>query len=153
VSYQHDELTWEPDEDLVVDSWRRDGHMFPALRWAIVLAQLGTRLKRLRRFGMVHVPLPVYDEPDEKFAQRYDIPAQLGENRYVMFDGGLAPTPWILGASERGCWRYDDAELERGSGDEMTRLRKLGDEESEQRALCTLKKNVEMRDQQECKTR
>jgi hypothetical protein len=140
VSYQHESLSWEPGEHLVVDDWRRTGRLFPPLRWGPVLAQLRTRLK-LKRFGLVHVPLPVYLDPDERFAQRYDIPARLGENRYAVFDGGLAPTPWILGDfHERGCWCYDDdAELEGGCGDDMVRLKQPGDEETERRALYALK--------------
>lgn len=103
--YEHRLLSWEPNE-LFIDH-DGGGFMYPSLRWPEVLSRFSNRLKRLRKFGMMrstswadcsHNHFCDYEgcgAYEEAFRQRYGIDARLEVGRYMHFDPGTCPTPWI----------------------------------------------------------
>ncbi|KAI8625498.1 hypothetical protein F5Y19DRAFT_450267 [Xylariaceae sp. FL1651] len=79
------------------------------LRWSDVFPIFQQRLKRLRHFGMGR---------NRNFDHRYQLPARIEYSRYITFQCGTGPSPWMYEVYTEGEdkdkieWENDEGELQ-----------------------------------------
>jgi hypothetical protein len=135
--HQYKTMSWESNElsicsDKESDDYT-DGFVYPPLRWAYILSQFATQLKRLRKFGMAR---------GNSWGHRYKLPHTLDVGRYMLFDPRTCPTAWDqddMAKSDdevtfQSCW-YHDWELE---GKSVEKLKFPKEREAEIMALRNL---------------
>ncbi|KAF1954577.1 hypothetical protein CC80DRAFT_475821 [Byssothecium circinans] len=79
------------DYDARDNDWEEDSIKLVEMRWSNVFPLFQQRLKRLRHFGVGHGPWA----NDKMVECRCDLPASIEPSRYVSYEHGQGPTPWI----------------------------------------------------------
>ncbi|KAH8701311.1 hypothetical protein GQ44DRAFT_717848 [Phaeosphaeriaceae sp. PMI808] len=145
-----------PDELSITNTYNNEGQFFPKLRWHTVLSLVSKRMKRLRRFSMVHGDSyslsPPYAINRQSFPEHGVLPSRIVPGRYCVFDDGTLPSPWVQHFYRHGLsdeemkrieeedesicgWMVDVDDEEEGYEGERVRLRYPQERGKDQMAL------------------
>jgi hypothetical protein len=93
-------------DDARDNDWEEDSIKLVKMRWSNVFFLFQQRLGRLRHFGVGHGPW----NSDEMIERRYELPASILPSRYVSYQNGYRPTPWIENdvGSKHMKWNYEN---------------------------------------------
>ena len=87
----------EPEENEDHDNDDHNNHMLYGSRWYNFFPKFEAKMLHLTKFVYAHEGWPNIFNMEQAFAERDLLVSSLGPKRYVAFNGGIGPSPWVEG--------------------------------------------------------